>query len=107
MKKLTTWFFLLLACFNAFFALCLSSVTAKHGYLIQESFGTALPLPTKWILQYSWWPLVGAIVCVIGAILSLLGKPKDYDFRNLLTIFLFVELGVMFLTAVAFIMVRF
>ena len=107
MKKLTSSLFFLLVCFNVFFALCLSSVTAKHGYLIKESFGTALPLPTQWVLHYSWWPWVGALICAIGTVLSLLGKSKDNVLRNLLTAVLFVELGVMFLTAVAFIMVRF
>ncbi|MCL1920377.1 MAG: hypothetical protein FWG50_04750 [Kiritimatiellaeota bacterium] len=107
MKRLTTYYFLLLAGFNVFFALCLSSATAKHGYLIKESLGTALPLPTQWILQYSWWPLAGAAVCAIGTVLSLLGRPKDNTLRNLLIVFLFVELGAMFLTAIAFIMVRF
>jgi len=102
MKRLTMCYFLLLVCLNVFFALCLSSVIASYEAAIRERFGTALPPPTEWVFQYPWWPWIGVAVYMIGAVLSLFGKPNDYVLRNLLIVFLIVELGVMFVSMMAF-----
>jgi len=96
--------FLLIAGVNVFFALCLLAVADKRGYMLNENFGTALPLLSKWSIQYSWWPWVGVAVCVVGAILSLLRKPKDNMLWHLLTVILIVELVALFLTVMAFVL---
>ena len=103
MKRLTTYYFLLLTGFNVLFAYYLTFVTANYKAVIQDALeGQALPLYTEWFCQYLWWPWAGVVVCVVGAMLSLWGKPKDNVLRTLLVIFLTVELLIMFVTLVAF-----
>jgi len=104
MKKWTMCYFLLLACFNMFFALFLSLATARYKVIVNDMLeGQAWPLLTERVFQYLWWPWVGVVICVVGATLSLLGKPKaNVKLRNLLVAFLIVELGFMFVTMVAY-----
>ena len=106
MKKQTTYYFLLLACSNVYFARALSKVTTFFDIFVRERFleGQALPMLTEWVIRYSWWPWIGLAVCVIGTALSLLGKPKDNILKNLLVVVLIVELWVMFLFVVAFVL---
>ena len=107
MKRTMTYYFLLLECLNVLFVLWLSPMVGKYGYDIKETFGAALPLATKWVIQYPWWPWGGAAICAVGVVLSLWGILKDNVLRYLLVIILFVEIGLMFFTATAFIMMRF
>jgi len=95
--------FLLLGCLNVLLALLLSVSTARYEFDLNDALkGEALPLLTKWVIQYSWWTWVGVTICVIGAILSLCGKLKGNMRWNLLIVILIVDLVVMFLTVVAF-----
>jgi len=104
MKKLTTYCFLLIGGLNVLFVHYLSVVSANYGVTVRDKFLDGLPLPwfTEMVLQCSWWPWVGVAICVAGAVLSLLGKPKDNVLRDLLTVLLIVELGIMFLSVIAF-----
>jgi len=106
MKRLTTYYFLLLACSNFYFARVLSKATTFFDVFVRERFleGQALPMLTEWVILYSWWPWIGFAVCVIGAVLSLLGIPKDNILKNLLIIVLIVEFWIMFFFVVAFIL---
>ena len=107
MKRLTTYYFLLLACSNVFFALRLSlTATADRLAVLKRLFGDALPRLTEWFFQYPWWPWIGVAVCIIGTVLSLLGKVNDSILKRLLIVFLMVELVVMFLFMTASLMVR-
>jgi len=107
MKRLTTYYFLVLACTNAFFALRLSlTATDERIASLKHLFGDALPRLTEWFLQYPWWPRIGAAVCIIGAVLSLLGTVKDSILKRVLIVFLIVELGVMFLFMLTTLMAR-
>jgi hypothetical protein len=101
MKRLTTYYFLLLACFNVFLSLCLSSLTGEYG-IIGEEGDPSLPFLLEWAFQRPLWPRIGVAVCVIGAVLSLLGKPNDNVLKNLLIVALIAELWGMFLTAITF-----
>jgi len=104
MKRLTTYYFLLLACLNLFLSLCLSSVTAEYSAIGEEGIeNPSLPLLLEWAFQRPWWPRIGVVVCVLGVVLSLLGKPKDNVLKNLLIVALVAELWGMFLSVVAFI----
>jgi len=103
MKRLTTYYFLLLTGFNVLFAYYLTFVTANYKVVIQDALeGQALPLYTEWFCQYLWWPWVGVVVGVIGVVLSLVGKPKDNVLKTLLIVFLIAEVWFMFATVVAF-----
>jgi len=103
MKRLTTYYFLLLACLNVLFAQILSFAMADYKTVLDNKFdGSALPPCTERVFQYPWWPWIGVTGCIIGAILSLWGKPRDNVLKNLLIVFLIVELWIMFYTVVAF-----
>ena len=102
MKKLTTYYFLLLVCFNVFLSLCLSSLTGEYG-VIGEAGEPSLPVLLEWAFQRPLWPRIGVAVCTLGAVSSLLGKPSDTVLKNLLMVVLIAELWGMFLSAVAFI----
>ena len=92
MKKITMCYFVSLAGLNAVFALCLPSMVAYF----KSEFGMI------WGCPYPWWPWVGVVVCVAGVLLSLWKRVKEKVLRNLLVVVLFVEIGIMFLTVVAF-----
>jgi len=103
MKRLTTYYFLLLVLLNVFFALYLSfTMTGYEVFLNYLSGGQEFPLWTERAIRYPWWPWVCAAVYAVGAALSLWGKLKDNVLRHLLVIALFVELGVMLLAVAAF-----
>ena len=103
MKRLTTYYFLLLVFFNVFLSLCLSSATASYSAIGEERAGGMPPsLLMDLAFQRPWWPRFGVVVCVVGAVLSLLGRPKDNVLKNLLIVFLIAELWSMFLTAATF-----
>jgi len=103
MKRLTTYYFLLLVFLNVLFALYLSATTAHYEISINKFLGGyALPGLTEWAIRHPWWPWVCAAVCAVGAMLSLWGKLKDNVLRHLLVITLFVEFGIMFLTVMVF-----
>ena len=103
MKRLTTYYFLLLVFLNVLFALYLLATTASCENSINEFLGgSALPLWTELAIRYSWWPWVGVVICIVGTMLSLWGRPKDSILRNLLIVFLIVELWVMFNAVMAF-----
>jgi len=104
MKRLTTYYFLLLGGLNVFLVKLLPSAATLYEVVIGNKVleGQELPWWTEQVLQYSWWPWVGVVICVVGIVLSLLGKLKDNVLKNLLVILLFVELWVMFLSVVAF-----
>ena len=102
MKNLTMCYFMSLAGLNTVFALCLPPLTAYFEVYAKSIFDTALPSGTIWAYQYSWWPWVGAAICVAGAVLSQRGKVKDKALRTFLIIILFVELGIMFFSVVSF-----
>ena len=106
MKRLTTYYFLLLGCSNVFFALRVPPMTADYSAVL-TGFGNALPPLTKWFIQNPWWPWTGAAVCVTGAALSFWGSPKDNVLRKVLAGFLIAELVVMFLFVVSFVILRF
>ena len=107
MKRLTTYYFLLLAYSNAFFALRPPlTITDDRLADFKHLFGDELPRLTEWFFQYPWWPRIGAVVCVIGAVLSLLGIVKDSTLKRLLIVFLILELGVMFLFMMTSLMAR-
>jgi len=82
MKKLTTYYFLLLTGLNVLFAYYLMFVTANYKVVIQDALeGQALPLYTERFCQYLWWPWVGVAVCVIGmmdACCSAMTERLDY-----------------------------
>jgi len=104
MKRLTTYYFLLLACLNVFFALFLPFITNHYKMTVQDTLleGRVLPLLTERVIQCSCWPWVGVAICVTGTILSLLGRLRDNVLTNLLIVFLIIELWVMFISLVAF-----
>jgi len=103
MKRLTTYYFLLLAGLSAFFAQYVTLTIVDCKITINDVFeGQALPLWTEWAFQCTWWLWIGVAICIVGVTLSLLGKPKDNVMRTLLAVFLIVELCVMFFTMVAF-----
>ena len=103
MRKLTMYYFLLLVFLNVFFALCLPPAVASCEAFVNSHFGSGI----KWVCPYPWWPWVGAAVGAVGATLSQRDRVKDNVLRHLLVITLFVELGAMVFTALAFIMVSF
>ena len=92
MKKIVMYYFVALAGLNAIFALCLPPMVAYF----KNGFGMI------WNCPCPWWPWVGVVVCVTGAALSLWRRVKEKVLRNLLVVVLFVELGIMFITVVAF-----
>ena len=101
MKRLTTYCFLLLAGLNAFFARYLAFAMPKCESAIRMMFeGKPLLFQEESAFLYPWWPWIGVVVCVVGAILSMLGKPKDSVLKNVLVVFLVLELCVMFLSMV-------
>jgi len=102
MKRLTTYYFLLLGCLSVFFALYLPLVATSFEDFVSR-FGSGI----KWGYPFPWWPWVGVVVCAVGTVLSLWGIPKDNVLRHLLVITLFVELGAMSLTVAAFIVLWF
>ena len=104
MKKLTTYYFLLLAWLNVFFAQYLPNAAAFYENFYRNSLlgGQPLPLWTELVCTYPWWPWVGVAICVVGTMLSLLGRPKDNVLKNLLIALLIVELGIMIFTMMAF-----
>jgi hypothetical protein len=107
MKRLVTYYFLLLAYSNAFFALRPPlTITDDRLASLKHLFGDELPRLTEWFFQYPWWPRIGAVICIIGVVLSLLGKVKDSILRRLLVVFIIVELGVMFLFMLTSLMAR-
>jgi len=99
----TVGWFLLLTCFNVFFALCLPLITTDCKASLKYALkGKPLPLLTEWVCQCPWWPWVCVAACVAGIVLSLQREPKDNMPWNLLIVILTVELVVMFLSVVAF-----
>jgi len=104
MKRLTTCYFLLLGGLNVLFVRFLPRAATLYEVVVGNKILEGLELPwwTEQVLQYSWWPWVGVAICVAGAVLSLLGNPKDNVLKNLLVILLIIELGVMFVSVVAF-----
>ena len=103
MKRLTACYFLLLTGLNVLFAWYLTFEAFDYAVVVQNTLeGKELPRFTKWFCQYLWWPWFGVAICVVGVTLSLLGKPKAKVLKNLLIIFLIIELFVMFATVVAF-----
>jgi len=104
MKRLTTYYFLLLAGSNLLLAQYLPSAITLFEDVISKGplGGMQLPFVTERVFGCPWWPWVGVAICVFGAMLSLLGIPKDNVLKNLLVIFLIIEFWALFTTMAAF-----
>jgi len=103
MKKLTTYYFLLLAILSALFAQCLMFAIADCKVAMDDILeGKEWHPWTERAFHCPWWLWIGVAICVAGTALSLLGRPKDYVLRTLLVVFLIVELLILFVTLVAF-----
>ena len=103
MKRLTTYYYLLLTCLNVLFALFIPFITSRYKAAVDTLLdGQALPLWTERVVQCPWWPWIGVAICLIGTMLSLLGRIRDNVLKNILVVFLIIELLVVFTSLVAF-----
>ena len=107
MKRLATYYFLLHGGVNVLFAQFMPHAVAYYESVIGKQVleGQALPAWSEFVFQYSlWWFWICVTVCVVGATLSLLGRPKDNVLKNLLILFLIFEHFIMFSIIVAFVL---
>jgi hypothetical protein len=102
MKRLTTYYFILLAGLNVLFATYLGGVIVYFKTTLEEILqGKPLPLATEQLLGCYWWPWLFFGVACLGTLLSILGIPHDRFLRHILIGAIFIELVGVFWTVVA------
>jgi len=103
MKRLTTYYFLLLLGLNMIFAQYLRFAVSEFKNGLQNMLeGKPLPLATERLIQFYWWPWMCVVIYGLGLMASLIGKPNDSILRNVLICILIIELLGMFVTAASF-----
>jgi len=103
MKKLTTYYFILLGVLNLWFASYLTFVTSEFkDQLFHLQNGRPIPVPTEQLLNCYWWPWVFFAVAGLGTLLSIAVRPDNPLPRRILTNVLGLELVGLVFTVVAF-----
>jgi hypothetical protein len=103
MKKIATYYFIVLAGANAWLAWFVPHLTNTMSQQYVRQFeGKPLPELTTVFLNASWWPYILIALCIIGIILCIATRLEDKSLLHIVILTVLIDAIILFYSSVAF-----